>query len=248
MQIGSRTGQYRKLHALSEPMESAMENRSSTPAPFDLNSFLGAMAHDLANPLNAISMNAELARLLAQKNQTERVAEIVERVLADCSRCSRFLRDLRQFADITKPRAHERIPAQMLIDAAEVNARAAVSGKFPEIQLSGSEATLLVDIPAMEAALSAILRNAAEAGASTIRVTVDSSSDGMRLVFADNGSGLADVAANKAGAAFFSTRRQQGNTGLGLALCSYVVRAHQGELTVRNGTAGGTEVEIRLPA
>jgi len=225
-----------------------MENRSPTSAPFDLNLFLGSMAHDLANPLNAISMNAELARLLAQKNQPDRLAEIVERVLADCTRCSRFLRDLRQFADATKDRAREPVSVQLLVDAAEVEARALVSGKFPELHLSGGETMLLVERQSMQAAIGAILRNAAEAGARNVRIDVQSTPPNTRVLFADDGSGLAGTSAAKAGTPFFSTRRQAGHTGLGLALCTYVVRAHGGELSVRNGSKGGAEVDIQLPA
>ena len=225
-----------------------MENRNSNLVPFDFNAFLGAMAHDLANPLNAISMNAELVRLLVQKNQTGRVPEIVERVLADCGRCSRFLRDLRQFGDATKDRPRERISLQTLIDAAEVWARASVSGKFPDIQLAGGETTVPVDRQAMESAIGAILRNAAEAGARTIRISAQLAAKMVDLVFADDGGGLAESAASKALLPFFSTRRQEGNTGLGLTLCAYAVKAHGGELTIGSGGGGDTQVHMRLPA
>jgi len=225
-----------------------MENRSSSLVPFDLNAFLGAMAHDLANPLNAISMNTELVRLLVQKNQTARVPEIVERVLADCARCSRFLRDLRQFGDATKDRPRERVSLQALVDAAEIGARALVSGKFPEIQLSAGETTFSAERQSMEAAISAILRNAAEAGARVLRITARSTDRDIHLLFADDGGGFGEASVNKALTPFFSTRRQEGNTGLGLALCAYVVSAHSGELTVQNGPEGGAEVRIKLPA
>jgi len=220
---------------------------SQTPFPvFDLNAFLGSLAHDLSNPLNAISMNAELARLLGQKQQTERVGEVIERILADCSRCSRFLRDLRQFADVTKRRAHETVPAQIALDQAELIARANVSEKFPEIELTGGDISLDVERPALEAALAALLRNAAEAGAHTVRIAFRHEPAAVEIALSDDGRGLAEIAPGKLGTPFFSSRRKDGNTGLGLTLCQYVAAAHGGSFALAPGATGGAQATLRL--
>lgn len=220
---------------------------SQTPFPaFDLNAFLGSMAHDLSNPLNAISMNAELARLLSQKQQTDRVGEVVERILADCSRCSRFLRDLRQFADVTKRRPHEAVPAQIALDQAELIARANVTEKFPEIQLAGGDISLDIERSAVETALAALLRNAAEAGARNVRIAFRREPEAVEIVLSDDGRGLADIAPGKLGTPFFSSRRKEGNTGLGLTLCQYVAAAHGGRFALASGATGGTVATLRL--
>jgi len=220
---------------------------SQTPFPgFDLNAFLGALAHDLSNPLNAISMNAELARLLSQKQQSERVGEVVERMLADCSRCSRFLRDLRQFADVTKRRPHEAVPAQIALDQAELIARAGVTEKFPEIQVTGGDISLDVERPAVETALAALLRNAAEAGARNARIEFRRAPAAVDIQVSDDGQGLAGIAPGKLGTPFFSTRHKEGSTGLGLTVCQYVAAAHGGSFALASAAGGGTVATLRL--
>jgi two-component system OmpR family sensor kinase len=220
---------------------------SQTPFPaFDLNAFLGSLAHDLSNPLNAISMNSELARLLSQKQQTERVGEVVERILADCSRCSRFLRDLRQFADVTKRRPRETVPAQIALDQAELMARANVTEKFPEIQLTGGDISLDVERPALETALAALLRNATEAGARNLRIDVRREADAVEIALTDDGRGLADIAPGKLGTPFFTGRRKEGSTGLGLTLCQYVAAAHGGSFSLAPVAGGGAVATLRL--
>jgi len=222
-----------------------MEKRIVSPENFDLNAFLGGLSHDLANPLNAISMNAELLRLLTEKNQIERVREVVERLVTDCSRCSRFLRELRQFADAVKVRPRETATVQALIDAAEIVARAQVTDKFPEIALSGGEIALSAQRQSMELALAALLRNAAEAGATRVQIGAEQHADGLYVRVADNGSGIADAVAAKLGATLVSNRRAQGNIGLGVLLCSYVARAHGGDLALAS-EPGNTVATLRL--
>ena len=213
---------------------------------FDLNAFLGSLAHDLSNPLNAISMNAELARLLSQKQQTERIGEVVERVIADCARCSRFLRELRQFADVTRRRQHETVPAQIALDQAELIARAHVTEKFPELQLTGGDVSLDVERQALESALAALLRNATEAGARNVQVTVARGADAVEISLRDDGRGLAEIAPGKLGTPFFSSRRKEGSTGLGLTLCQYVAAAHGGSFRLVAGADGGAVATLRL--
>ena len=67
----------------------------------------------------------------------------------------------------------------------------------------------------------------------------------MALRIADEGAG---VPPNRRGRLFtpFSTSKATG-TGLGLWLSQKIVVAHGGTITLRDGRAGGTTVEIRLP-
>jgi len=224
-----------------------MDQQNSPSIAFDLSTFLGALTHDLANPLNAISMNAELARLLCDRNQVDRVREVADRVLADCSRSSRLLRELRAFADAVKQRPSESVAVRRVVDAAELLARAQVTVTFPELRVEPTTCELEGNRLAWELAFAALLRNAAEAGARTLKIDIAATREMLNITVADDGSGMTAIARNKIGTPFFSTRREQGNTGLGIALCSYVVRAHEGELRFLDNAGTGTVVSISLP-
>lgn len=53
------------------------------------------IAHQLRNPLNNISINAELARLQLQKNHDPAdVILSIERILQECKRCGQLVNEL----------------------------------------------------------------------------------------------------------------------------------------------------------
>jgi len=61
----------------------------------------------------------------------------------------------------------------------------------------------------------------------------------------DNGPGMSEEVLHKAHEAFFTTR--ENGTGLGLAVVSEVIKAHQGELMINSLMGEGTEVICFLP-
>ncbi|MEX1034279.1 MAG: histidine kinase dimerization/phospho-acceptor domain-containing protein [Cellvibrionaceae bacterium] len=53
---------------------------------------LSQIAHDLRNPLNSISMNAELVKLkLQQSGDSEQVITYLDRILQECKNCGALL-------------------------------------------------------------------------------------------------------------------------------------------------------------
>ena len=58
---------------------------------------LSTLIHDLRNPLNTISVNAELARLQIQKSQDpEAVLQCLSKIINECQKCSQVLADVSQ--------------------------------------------------------------------------------------------------------------------------------------------------------
>ncbi len=100
---------------------------SNDDAVLDLGAFVRDLAHDIANPLNAISMNAELARLLLDRDQTARAREAIGRLLEDCARCGRFIQGIQRFGSGLHAHAHEAISARTLVSSAMQLAAANVS-------------------------------------------------------------------------------------------------------------------------
>lgn len=55
---------------------------------------LSQIAHDLRNPLNSISMNAELVKLKLQRaGDPEEVVAYVDRILQECKNCGHVLEE-----------------------------------------------------------------------------------------------------------------------------------------------------------
>src|SRR5262249_26337702 len=89
-------------------------------------------------------------------------------------------------------------------------------------------------------------RNAAEAGATCVRVrTTLKGGDRAVIDIADDGPGLPPKAKEKLFTAFAGSARP-GGTGLGLAIARELVQAHGGMLTLVRSDADGTLFRIEL--
>jgi signal transduction histidine kinase len=69
---------------------------------------------------------------------------------------------------------------------------------------------------------------------------------GFRLT--DEGCGIPDELLQRVLEPFFTTKRDKGGTGLGLALCKRIVEEHQGELRLDSRQGEGTSVTVLFPS
>jgi signal transduction histidine kinase len=94
--------------------------------------------------------------------------------------------------------------------------------------------------------LTNLLRNAAEAGATTIEVAAKNNSRWLYIDVADDGPGLPPRAQEKLFRPFEGSARA-GGTGLGLAISRELARGHGGDLTLIGTDKDGTRFRIALP-
>jgi signal transduction histidine kinase len=217
-------------------------------AALDLGAFIRDLAHDIANPLNAISMNAELARLLLDRDQPARAREAIGRLLEDCARCGRFIQGIQRFGSGLHAHAHETMSVHALVSSAMQLAGGERIAGLPEVRIEGDDIPIRADRPALERALAGLLHNAAEAGADDIQVHIGSDADAVLIEVRDNGGGVAPESVDKLAKPFYSTRRGEGGSGLGLTLARELLRAHGGGMRITPNVPRGTCVELRLPA
>ena len=226
---------------------SAATVASTDSAALDLGAFVRGAAHDIANPLNALAMNAELARLLLDRDQPERAREVLDRLLADCARCGRLIQGLQRFGSGLHAGPRETIRVRALIDAAIELVAQERATSLPVFRVDGIDAQVRVDSPALERAVAGLLHNAAEANADTIQIHSRCDGDAVIIEVRDNGAGMPADSRSKAADPFYSTRRAEGNSGLGLTLARELLRLHGGELNIAANTPRGTCIELRLP-
>jgi signal transduction histidine kinase len=90
-----------------------------------------------------------------------------------------------------------------------------------------------------------LLRNAAEAGATTVRARVRDDGDILSIELADDGPGLPEVVRANLFRPFTSTHRA-GGSGLGLVIARDLMLAHGGDIGLVNTGAGGTTFRLTL--
>jgi signal transduction histidine kinase len=221
----------------------------------------GGLAHEIKNPLGAISGFAELierkadpdlARLTARlREQVVELNEFLNEFLV-FARDERIRREPTDLAALLRGSVHQALIEQGADD--EV-AQAALAGD--PVELAGSSLRVrleLADLPqlaldrvVMRSAFVNLVRNALQAmtEGGELRVVSHKVGQGIYVRVRDQGPGIPLNLRERVFDPLFTTRAE--GTGLGLAICHKVVTAHGGKLSVRDGPQGGAEVVVRLP-
>jgi signal transduction histidine kinase len=224
----------------TNPTQSAQRNE------FDLGGFVRHIAHEIANPLNAVMMNAEMAKTLVDRGDSQRASEALARLLNDCARCGKLMRAMQNFGAGVDTREHADMSVNELIEGATSNIVFEYSGPLPAFTIDATSLRLAGDRAALERAIVALLRNAGEAGASDVHITAREDADDVVIEVRDNGAGLDVKGIERVSNAFYSTKRAGGNMGLGLTLTRELVRKHGGSVLIRANSPTGLSVELRL--
>jgi len=218
------------------------------PAGLELGELVRGLAHDIANPLNAMAMNAELTRMLLDRGDSAAARDALDRLLSDTARCGRLVQSFQRFGAALQASARDHASAGMLVQSAISQMRDELPDAGIEFVVSGaSDAMLDVDVPNFERALAGVLRNSAEAEATAINIHIAAQKHTVRIDIADNGSGIEARWRERVTEPFFTTRRAQGASGLGLTLAQEIVRRDGGTLRVLPGETQGTTIAIELP-
>jgi C4-dicarboxylate-specific signal transduction histidine kinase len=233
---------------LRQPMDKTNGPESIGDAGFDLAAFTRGLAHELGNPLHSMSLNAEATKLLIARNDAHAAAERLGALVADCARCARLLQGVRRFgAGITPDReSRQQVTVAQLVDAACSLLRAEGS-RAPAVEVAGSQATLLVNRTALARAVVELLRNSVEAGSASVRIVVGEVDGDITVDLFDDGTGIPEQLRGMVMQPFFSTRRNEGNAGLGLTLVQELVRDSGGSVSIGCGAERGACMRLRLP-
>lgn len=214
-----------------------------------------AIAHEVRNPLGAISLNADVA--LAQLRSTPpNLAEIevlLKDIEADVRRASEVIAGIRA---LFKADPQNRNPVQLedlvrhavaLSEADVLASGVAVSTDFR----AGREMVRASPTQLQQVVLN-LIRNAIDAMADTApqarRLSLSTRiDDGSTLVLSvsDTGAGIATEDRDRIFDAFFT--RKAAGMGLGLAISRAIVEGHEGTLRLVRSGPEGTELEIELP-
>lgn len=229
------------------PVQTKQKHIADLGGPLDLGGLIRHLAHEIANPLNAVMMNAEMARSFVDRADAARATEVLERLLSDCARCGKLMRSMQNFGGSLCEHEAVRVNVKDLVEGATSTIRFEYEGELPAFNVETNDVAVNVDRPALERALIGLLRNAAEAGATTVSILASANKDRVCIAIGDNGSGLDEKGIERL-SAFYSTKRATGGMGLGIALAREVVRKNGGTVDVRANSPAGLLVAIDLPA
>lgn len=195
-----------------------------------LKSYTAHVTHELKSPLTAVKGAAELLRESEMTDeQRQRFLDNIER---DVARMEDLLASMREFS------------------LADQNANAGISNLsgletgicswFPNLEIKIHNATLPLPVhqQTLRIILTHLLENAAQHGASTAVLEAGENTDGAWLRVTDDGTGISKGNQEKIMTPFFTTRREQGGTGMGLNIVKSTIEALGGSLTQEARASG----------
>lgn len=221
------------------------------------------MAHELGNPLNAISGHLQLLAQTNEKGEFQRHLAILK------SETDRMVRTIHTLLESTRLRA-QMIPLDLnaiiqdivsvmlstLVDR-KITIKASLSPRLPEV---------LGDPQALHGLVFNLITNAVHAmphggeleittakvksgdvdGILVLQGSPQLEAGAVRLSVRDTGVGIPPDVQLRIFDPFYTTRQSAGGTGLGLTICQRTVSAHGGRLAVRSAVGQGAQFTVDL--
>jgi two-component system NtrC family sensor kinase len=213
---------------------------------------LAGLGHEINNPLAAIMAQASM---LLRETQDAKSRQRVEAIHEAAERGAKIVHSLMRSARRREQRYEPLdIPASIQL-ALEL---AWNDGPPPWLDFTLDIAPKLPkpygDPEQIAHVVSNLVSNATQAleaarmpGPKRLGVSVEMAGDDMMIRIADNGPGVPAELRERVFEPFFTTKPPEKGTGVGLALCRALARAHGGSLNLEDTPGGGASFILRLP-
>ncbi|MBZ6079165.1 HAMP domain-containing protein [Microvirga sp. WGZ8] len=207
--------------------------------------FAAHVSHELKSPLTAIRGAAELladeaGAVPGSMSQAERT-RFLQNIITDTKRLTAMLHRLRELSRAESQPTDGKTSLVPIVEALRrsfpmLSVRA--DGRSGEAVAMSAENAIIV--------FSHLADNSVRHHATELVLHVSRQADEVRIEVRDNGNGIPRAVRDKIFDAFFTTRREHGGTGMGLAIVAALLRAHHGSIRMLEATQGAV-FEVRLP-
>lgn len=226
-ELQQRVSQLEKLQALGE--------------------MAAATAHEIKNPLTAISALAQMG--IHTKDQDKK-DQAFNKIINQIRKMNEFLNDLTVLSRVEGQRVRPADPHQLLEDVLElVCGEVELKNIAVFLDFCQLNQTIQLAPTLFKQAMLNVLQNAIEAvpeNSGQISITTRYSASQFAIEVRDNGPGIPKEVANKIGTPFLTTKST--GTGLGLAITMQIVHTtHHGNITFTSNPGEGTAVLMQFP-
>jgi two-component system, OmpR family, sensor histidine kinase CreC len=209
-------------------------------------SFSAHLTHELKSPLTSIKGAVELL-LDSQAGTTGKLTaseqkNFLSNILGDAERLEAMAQRLRELARAEIAEQNERAELEAVI--------ACLKGRFPALAIDTGgcvDRAIAMSIEKALIVLSHLADNAVRHNARTLRLEATCEDAAIRITVSNDGDPISPANRERIFDAFFTTRREQGGTGMGLAIVKAIMTSHGGAIRLLPGNDGAA-FELAFPA
>ncbi|MCX7815934.1 MAG: ATP-binding protein [Syntrophales bacterium] len=208
------------------------------------------LTHDIGTPIHSIRGFAQL--LLEKGEWSPDVKRKLELIEQQAERIHLTVQNIKKMTRVPEPHFETTTVENLLHDTLPL--------VEPHIQKAGIKLTvnfeegmppLLLDRYRIQTAILNLIQNAVEALKTGGEIKISAQKDEYQkaVVFKvqDNGPGIEPHLLEKVSEPFFSTHKDEGVRGLGLAIVNDIMKSHGGKMHIQSKPGEGTEVSLILP-
>ncbi len=213
---------------------------------------LGAgVAHEVRNPLNAISIAVQRLRrefLPADENRQAEFQTLTQILREEIRRLNTIVEEFLSLSrsgrlDLKPQSVKELVRRTLFLVQEEAKVRSI------QIHVQGADSCppVLIDVEKMQQVMLNLLKNALESIPGEGRITLAAQPDGTEYVLimvVDTGKGMSPEEKERIFDPYFTTKEK--GVGLGLAIAHEIILAHGGDIKVKSEPGQGTSFEIYL--
>jgi C4-dicarboxylate-specific signal transduction histidine kinase len=214
------------------------------------------VAHELNNPLNNIGLYVGnvVDRIHMGELTAESALENLEKAMEQVRKATEIISHLRTFGRAA-PVMFEPVDVDEVIERALslMQEQLRLRGIVVELDLCPDELVVQGNPIQLEQVCINLLTNARDAleevtqERKKIRIASSLRGDRIRIVFADNGPGIAPDIEQRVFDPFFTTKEVGTGTGLGLSITYSIVKEHGGEISHARTPGGGATFTVEIP-
>ena len=248
----SKVTYFARIEDMSE-LVAAKEQLAHTARLAELGELATGVAHELSQPLNAITMSSSnIAAKLDKDDLTDSYLRgKLIRIQEQVARSGKIISDLKSFARAKKLDKELTNTASVITKSIEmVRTHCELDSITVHTNYCNDDLKVSVNAQQIEQVLINLFNNArhvmAKQGGGQLTITESRKDDKASIIVRDSGPGIDQKLRDKVFTPFYTTKISEGGTGLGLSISHKIMQDHQGSLMLLESN-GGASFELLIP-
>jgi signal transduction histidine kinase len=247
-------GEYQKRVIAQEALEKTNQNLEALVAEKTqklkkterlaaIGSTASMVGHDLRNPLTAITGAAYYLNKNCSENLDEDGKEMIELIQSNVKFSDKIINDLLDYSREIHLELTETSPDVIVKEALKlVNIPSII-----QVTHQTGNIEIVADAAKLQRVFVNLIKNAVDAmsNGGKLEIQTEPTAEGVRIVFADTGSGVSEENLKNLFQPLFTTKAK--GMGFGLAICQRIIEAHNGKILLESILGKGTKVIVELP-